>query len=225
MREILGSVLLITYYDQFVEECLKSYAESTIRDKLKLIMIDNGSKIDKTELFNKYKIEGDVFQRFEINKLQGKMNWALNCFGEGKVYTHLMDDDILTPDGLEKRLTPIIEGKAHAVYTNVEHFGDSAIEQRREREKTGHIWWGSVAYSSEAWKRIGGIDDEMRYQTDVLFMEQLKHLYGFYYVPEVTLLYRAHEGQESRTETKETRIKERQMAKDKFEAWRIKNEN
>ena len=131
MRKILASLVLITHTDKYLEECMESLSRQTIRDNIKLIMIDNGSPRSAGGMFERYGLEGDYFERFEDNELKGKFNYALNMFGEGCAYTLLMDDDILPEDGLEKRLMPILDGRAEAVYTEVEHFGDGEIEKRK----------------------------------------------------------------------------------------------
>ena len=222
MREILGTVFCVSYYKkEFVEECLKSYAKQTIRDKLKLVFIDNGSSFDKKSLFDKYAIEGDVFERFEDNRVIGRIQYAIDKYGEGKAYTILMDDDILPINGLEKRMLPVINGEFEVVHTGLKNIGDEiGILHRAKLEDKKHIVYGTLAFSPEACNKVGGLSYELRYQADYLFIELLKLEYEIGYISDVTLFYRYHEGAESCTQTKDNRKIEHAKVKELIEKYK-----
>jgi hypothetical protein len=222
MREILGTVFCVSYYKkEFVEECLQSYAKQTIRDKLKLVFIDNGSDFNKKELFDKYAIEGDIFERFEENRIIGRIQYAIEKYGEGKGYTILMDDDIIPVDGLEKRMMPVINGDYQVVHTGLKNIGDEiGILHRAKLENRKHIVYGTLAFSPEAYNKVGGLSQELRYQTDYLFIELLKLEYEIGYVSDVTLLYRYHLGAESTTQTKESRAIEHAKVRELIEIYK-----
>jgi len=215
MREILGTVFCVSYHRaEYVEECLKSYRNNIFSHKLKLVFIDNGSKENKKCIFDRYAIEGDVFERFDENNPIGRSNYAVNKYGEGEAYTILMDDDMLPFNGLEKRIKPIIDGRCQVVYTSLKNIGDEiGVKSRQKLLDKNRIVFGTMAYTPEAYNKVEGLNELLRYQCDYLFIELLRLNYDILYVSDVTLLYRYHTEAESTTQTKECRAKEHEIVK------------
>jgi glycosyltransferase involved in cell wall biosynthesis len=181
-----------------------------------LVFIDNGSPESKRGVFERYAKPEDLFIRYRDNSKGWRRWWLAGMdHGVGRAYAILMDDDILIRGGLEKRLEPILSGRAEMTYSDLQNTGNSEDVFRpgnislADEEREHRIPLCTMAFSPDMWGRLGAIPDTLSYKCDYL-SARIPLLHGrAEYVPEITVKYRRHDGAEGRLISKEVGKAER----------------
>lgn len=123
INDIDISVVIPVYnVEEYLIECLDSIRNQT-KDKLQVILIDDGSKDSSGELADEYCKEHSNFECHHIENqgLGHARNYALQ-FVKGKYITYMDSDDILPPDAYEKMFNAAERNNSDITSCNVVRF-------------------------------------------------------------------------------------------------------
>lgn len=199
------SVIITTYNrSDFLGFTVKSVLSQTY-DNFELIIVDDGSTDDTSEIVKSYN-DARIIYYYQENKGQNPARNIGMKLSRGKYIAHLDSDDIWHPDKL-KRQVKILETfpDIGLVYCGTQLVDKTntvigrqplVIHRGTVLDKllmTNFLYNGSCSlFRSECLKKVGVFDESFKRMTDWEFYLKFAIYYKFYGIDEYLLNYRIH---------------------------------
>lgn len=180
----------------FIQDCLESIKNSSIRYPYEIIMVNDGSTKEEVLQFLEQQ-QGNI--RI-IHKANGGLSSARNAaipYIKGELVLCLDSDDTLLPE-INNAIKFLLENKDYdIVYADVQNFGDSnykAVKGSFSKFKLiylGHITSATNLFRKTVFSKIGTFNEDLIYAEDWDFWARAASAgFRFKYLPEPYFLYR-----------------------------------
>jgi len=205
------SVVIATYNRaRFLPETLDSVLQQRFRD-FELIIVDDGSTDDTQQVLGNYGDRIRVF--YQENHGPSAARNLGTRHARGKWIAVQDSDDLCTPDHLETLFGLVEKNPSYGmVFANgcylggPEHNRETIIPQDKSRRlardnvrlvdlfEKSIVRLQAALISKEAWRTIGGLDENLRICMDLDLAFRIIIRYPVAYLDHVVFLYRKHEG-------------------------------